>query len=474
MSTSDPKMSRMQLTAMVVGGMVGAGIFSLPRTFAGATGPLGAIIAWLIAGTGMYMLARVFQFLAERKPNLDAGVFAYAKEGFGDYPGFLSAFGYWIGSCIGNVSYWVLIKSTLGAFFPVFGDGNTVVAIVVASVGIWLFHFMILRGVQQAAFINQVVTIAKIIPILVFIVILAFAFKMDLFQFNFYGGGLEGGIFEQVRATMLVTVFVFLGIEGASVYSRYAKKREDVGAATITGFISVTTLMVLVTLLPYAVIERAEVAGMRQPSMATVLEAVVGQWGAIFVSVGLLVSVLGAYTAWSLICAEVMFTAAKTRDMPKIFARENANKVPDVALWATSIVIQVIVITTYWSRDAFSLMLNLTSAMALIPFLLVAGYGLMLTRRGETYERDPKDHRRDVIIAALATVYTIFLLYAGGMKFIVLSAVLYAPGTALYVWARREQGLPVFSRTSDWIIFVLAAIGAVVGIWWLVTGYITI
>jgi arginine:ornithine antiporter/lysine permease len=128
---------------MVVGGMVGAGIFSLPRTFAGATGPIGAIIAWLIAGTGMYLLARVFQSLAERKPDLDAGVFAYAKAGFGDYPGFLSAFGYWIGSCIGNVSYWVLIKSTLGAFFPVFGDGNTVVAIAVASLGIWLFHFMI-------------------------------------------------------------------------------------------------------------------------------------------------------------------------------------------------------------------------------------------------------------------------------------------------------------------------------------------
>ncbi|QGW65007.1 amino acid permease [Lysobacter soli] len=474
MSTSDPKMSRMQLTAMVVGGMVGAGIFSLPRTFAGATGPLGAIIAWLIAGTGMYMLARVFQFLAERKPNLDAGVFAYAKEGFGDYPGFLSAFGYWIGSCIGNVSYWVLIKSTLGAFFPVFGDGNTVVAIVVASVGIWLFHFMILRGVQQAAFINQVVTIAKIIPILVFIVILAFAFKMDLFQFNFYGGGLEGGIFEQVRATMLVTVFVFLGIEGASVYSRYAKKREDVGAATITGFISVTTLMVLVTLLPYAVLQRPEVAGMRQPSMATVLEAVVGPWGAVFVSVGLLVSVLGAYLAWSLICAEVLSAAARTKDMPRIFAKENANKVPAAALWATNLVVQAIVITTYWSRDAFSLMLNLTSAMSLIPFLLVAGYAYMLTRRGEAYDANSSDRKRDFIIAAVATIYTIFLLYAGGMKFIVLSAVLYAPGTALYFWARREQNLPVFSRTSDWIIFVLAAIGAVVGIWWLVTGYITI
>src|SRR5580704_10485234 len=135
MASSEQKMSVMQLTAMVVGGMVGAGIFSLPRTFANATGPFGAVIAWLIAGTGMYMLARVFQSLAERKPELDAGVFAYVKAGFGAYPGFLSAFGYWSGSCIGNVSYCVLIKAILGAFFPIFGYGNTVVAILVASIG---------------------------------------------------------------------------------------------------------------------------------------------------------------------------------------------------------------------------------------------------------------------------------------------------------------------------------------------------
>ena len=310
---AEQKMSKMALTAMVVGGMVGAGIFSLPRTFASATGPLGAVIAWLIAGTGMYMLARVFQALAERRPDIDAGVYAYAREGFGDYPGFLSAFGYWIGSCIGNVSYWVLIKSTLGAFFPVFGDGNTAVAIAVASIGIWLFHFLILRGVQQAAFINSIVTVAKVIPIMVFIVICFVAFKLDLFRFNFYGGDLTVGLFEQVKATMLVTVFVFIGIEGASVYSRFAKERADVGKATILGFIIVTTLMVLVTLLPYAVLQRADIAGMRQPSMAAVLESVVGPWGAIFVSVGLLVSVLGAYLAWALICAEVMFAAGKLK-----------------------------------------------------------------------------------------------------------------------------------------------------------------
>ena len=471
---NEQKMTRMALTAMVVGGMVGAGIFSLPRTFANATGPLGAVIAWVIAGTGMYMLARVFQALAERRPDIDAGVYAYAREGFGDYPGFLSAFGYWIGSCIGNVSYWVLIKSTLGAFFPVFGDGNTVVAIVVASIGIWLFHFLILRGVQQAAAINKIVTIAKVIPIMVFIVILIFAFKIDFFSFNLYGGDLTVGLFEQVKATMLVTVFVFIGIEGASVYSRFAKERSDVGKATILGFIIVTTLMVLVTLLPYAVLQRADIAGMRQPSMAAVLESVVGPWGAVFVSVGLLVSVLGAYLAWALICAEVMFAAGKSKDMPKAFARVNKNNVPSVALWTTSIIIQLIVITTYWSNDAFALMLNLTSATTLIPYLFVAAYGLMIAQRGQTYEVRPEERTRDLVLATLAVAYTLFMIYAGGLKFILLSAILFAPGTVLYFIARREQGLPVFNKTSDWATFGVIVAAAIYGVYGLATGVISI
>jgi arginine:ornithine antiporter/lysine permease len=455
--------------------MVGSGIFSLPRTFAGATGPFGAIIAWIIAAGGMYTLARVFQLLAERKPEIDAGVYAYAKAGFGDYPGFLSAFGYWIGSCVGNVSYWVLIKSTLGAFFPVFGDGNTVAAILVASIGIWAFHFTILRGVQQAAFINTVVTIAKIVPILTFILILFIAFKFDMFSANFWGGVNmpQTSLFEQVRATMLVTVFVFLGIEGASVYSRYAKERSHVGIATLLGFAGVTTLMVLVTLLPYAALARADIAGMRQPSMAAVLEAVVGPWGAVFISIGLIVSVLGAYLAWSLICAEVLSAAARTKDMPKVFATENKNKVPSAALWMTNIFIQLFVISTYWSNDAFSLMLNLTSVMTLIPFFLVAAYAWKMIRRGETYDVRPQERNRDYVTASIAVVYTIFLLFAAGLKFTLLSALLYGPGTILYFWTRREQNRSYFTPV-ELIIFIVAVIGCVLGVVGLAKGYITI
>jgi arginine:ornithine antiporter/lysine permease len=350
-----------------------------------------------------------------------------------------------------------------------------VAAIVVASIGIWLFHFMILRGVQQAAAINQVVTIAKIVPILIFIVILIFAFRAGLFRANFYGG--EGyadtSLFHQVRATMLVTVFVFLGIEGASVYSRYARKRSDVGAATIMGFVGVTSLLVLVTLLPYAVLKRAEIAGIRQPSMAGVLEAVVGHWGAVFISVGLLVSVLGAYLAWSLICAEVLFAAGKSGDMPRVFSTENANKVPAAALWLTNIVVQLFVISTYWSQDAFTLMLSLTSVMTLIPFFLVALYGFLLVRRGETYEVRPQERTRDLIIGGIAVIYTAFLIYAAGVQFLVLSAILYGPGTILYFWTRREQQKKMFTPI-EWGIFLVTAVLCIVGIRWLATGYITI
>ena len=288
------------LIALVVGSMVGAGIFTLPGRFGQATGVVGGLIAWVIAGVGMLMLAFVFQTLAERKPHLDSGAFIYAKAGFGNYLGFLAALAFWSGSCVGNVSYFVLIKSTLGEFFPIFGNGDTVPAVIAASIILWSFHFMILRGVKQAAGINKIVTIAKIVPIAIFILVLLFAFKPDVFAANLWGGqGYEAkSLFEQVRDTMLVTVFVFIGIEGASVYSRYAKQRSDVGTATVFGFLGVLCLLVLVTVLPFGLMPRADLAALRNPSMAGAFEAVVGRWGNVFISLGLLISVLGAFLAW--------------------------------------------------------------------------------------------------------------------------------------------------------------------------------
>jgi arginine:ornithine antiporter/lysine permease len=474
-SDSTPHFSIWTLTAMVVGSMVGAGIFSLPQAFGRVTGPFGALIAWSIAGTGMLMLAFVFQTLSRRKPELDTGIYAYAKAGFGNYLGFLSALGYWSAACLGNVSYFVLIKSTLGLFFPVFGDGNTVIAILCSSALLWLFHSLILRGVKGAAAVNTIVTFAKIIPIILFILFVAWGFHGDIFAANFWGGEnvSVGNVASQVRATMLVTVFVFVGIEGASVYSRYARNRNDVGVATLVGFLGVLCLLALVTILSYGAMLRADLAGLRNPSMAGVLESVVGPWGAIFVSVGLLISVLGAYLSWVLLAAEILFSASRYETMPRFLSHENRNGVPSNALWLTNIIVQTFLILTLFTQYAFRLALELTSSMILIPYLLVAAYGLKLAWSGETYDRDPSGHRKDLICAGIALVYTAGLIYAAGAKHLLLSAVIYGPGSILFIIARREGSKAVFTA-AEWVMFVAAGLGAATAIYSITTGLISV
>jgi arginine:ornithine antiporter / lysine permease len=495
-TSTTEKMPLATLTAMVVGGMVGAGVFSIPRNFAMATGVYGALIAWAIAGAGMLMLAFVFQKLANRKPDLDAGVYAYARAGFGPYLGFASAFGYWASACVGNVSYWVLIKSTLGAVFPFFGDGNTISAVAVSSVGIWAFHFLVLRGTKEAAAINKIVTIAKVIPLLLFLVLVIFAFKPDVFAANLWGGNAVsqeylhahgdlvaaaasggkrdyGNLFQQVMATMLITVFVFLGIEGASNYSRFAQKREDVGKATVVGFLGVLALFASVSILSFGILPRAEIQQLSQPSVGGVLAAAVGNWGAVFIGIGVIVSVLGAYLAWTLMAAEVLSIAAKKGDMPQFLAKENANQVPSNALFMSSLLVQLVLVATLFSADAFTFALSLCSHLSLLPYLLSAAYLLKLVLTRETYAPTDAELRKDMLVAIFATIYSVFLVFAGGMKFLVLSFLIYAPGTLLYLKTRREQSKQVFT-TAEWIVFAVFVAGAIYALVGLITGYLTI
>ncbi len=322
----------------MVGSMVGAGIFTLPAAFGRTTGVLGAFVAWCIAGLGMLMLAFVFQTLSRRKPDLDAGIYAYARAGFGSYLGFLAAFGYWMACCLACLACLMLIKATLGQFIAAFGDGSTAVAIASGSLMLWGVHALVLRGVKQAAALNTIATVAKTVPIGIFIVVVIFAFRSELFTLNLWGGEAPGlsTVARQARDTMLLTVFVFVGIEGASVYSRYAKDRNDVGIATVLGFLGVLCLLMLVTLLSYGILPRAELAALPNPSMAGVMAAIVGPWGLVFISAGLVLSVAGNYLSWTLLAAEVLHSAAQNDTMPARLGAENAQRVPHIALWLTT------------------------------------------------------------------------------------------------------------------------------------------
>ncbi|WP_432479637.1 basic amino acid/polyamine antiporter [Nocardioides sp. GXQ0305] len=470
------KLSMPTLTAMVVGGMVGAGVFSLPARFGVATGILGSLIAWAIAGAGMLMLAFVFQNLAIRKPELDSGVFIYAKAGFGDYAGFNSAIGFWASSVAGNAFYWVFIGATLGAFFDGFGDGDTVLAVAVSTVGVWLFHYLIARGVRDAAVINRIVTVLKIIPILVFIVVVLFALDPEVVADNWtaYGYGDLGSLDEQVRNTMLITTFVFIGIEGASVYSRYAKRREDVGRATVLGFLSVLSIFALVTLSSYSVLPQPELADTRQPSMVGVFEYVVGDWGEVFISAAVVISVLGAYLAWTLMAAEVMYIPARADDFPAFLGQENSHGTPITALVVTSLGVQALLGLTLFVNDALNFMLDLATSLALLPYLLAAAYALKLGLTGESYEEvAPRVRRKETLFAGAATAYTLFLFDAAGLKFVLLMTVLLAPASLLYVKARSEHGRRLFTP-AEIGLFALIVTGGVFGAVGLWTGSITL
>ena len=475
MSESPGKLRLGALIALVVGSMIGGGIFSLPQNMAASADVGAVLIGWVITAIGMLTLAFVFQTLANRKPDLDGGVYAYAKAGFGDYMGFSSAWGYWISAWLGNVGYFVLLFSTLGYFFPIFGEGNTPAAVIGASVLLWAVHFLVLRGIKEAAFINLVTTVAKVVPLVLFVLIALFAFKLDIFTADIWGVKNPdlGSVMNQVRNMMLVTVWVFIGIEGASIFSARAEKRTDVGKATVIGFITVLLFLMLVNVLSLGIMTQPELAKLQNPSMAAVLEHVVGHWGAVLISVGLIISLLGALLSWVLLCAEIMFAAAKDHTMPEFLRKENANHVPANALWLTNAMVQLFLIITLFSASTYLSLIYLATSMILVPYLWSAAYALLLAVRGETYENALAERKKDLFIGAIALIYAIWLLYAGGTKYLLLSALLYAPGAILFAKAKHELGKPIFTNVEK-LIFAAVVIGALVAAYGLYDGFLTL
>jgi arginine:ornithine antiporter/lysine permease len=305
---------------------------------------------------------------------------------------------------------------------------------------------------------------------------LFFYFDAGVFSDNWtaYGYGDLGSLNEQVRNTMLITTFVFIGIEGASVYSRYAKRREDVGRATVLGFLSVLSIFALVTLSSYSVVPQPELADTRQPSMVGVFQSVVGDWGEVFISVAVIVSVLGAYLAWTLMAAEVMYIPARADDFPEFLGQENSAGTPITALVVTSLGVQALLALTLFVNDALNFMLDLSTSLAILPYLLAAAYALKLGLTGESYDGVATGtRRRETIIAGVATAYTIFLFDAAGLKFVLLMTVILAPAALLYIKARSEHGRRIFTPTEI-ALFALILAGGVFGAVSLYTGRISI
>ncbi|OAT39176.1 basic amino acid/polyamine antiporter [Proteus myxofaciens] len=452
------KLGLMSLTALVLSSMVGAGVFSLPQNMAEVASPAALIIGWIITGIGILFLAISLLLLSRLRPDLDSGIFTYAKEGFGEFVGFCSAWGYWVCAVVANVSYLVIVFAALSFFTDtpeniIFGDGNTAHALIGESILLWVVHFLVLRGVQTAASINLMATLAKLIPLGLFIVVALLAFKKDIFTLDFTGIEMGVPVWDQVKNTMLITLWVFIGIEGAVVVSARAKNRRDVGLATILAVVTALIIYILVTLLSQGLVSQSDLAAMRNPSMAPLLVQLIGSFGEIIIAAGLILSVCGAYLSWTIMAAEVPFIASLHRSFPKQLSKQNKNDAPSSSLWFTNFAVQLSLILIWLTGSSYNTLLTIASEMILVPYFLVGAFliKVALARKSKAL----------LLIAIPASVYGLWLLYASGIVNLLLSVVLYAPGALLFLYARSQYKNKPPLHTSEKIMLSLVLFGAI-------------
>lgn len=458
----EKKLGLSALTALVLSSMLGAGVFSLPQNMAAVASPSALLIGWAITGVGILFLAFAMLLLTRIRPDLDGGIFTYAREGFGELIGFCSAWGYWLCAVIANVSYLVIVFSALSFFtdtpeLRLFGDGNTWQSIVGASVLLWVVHFLVLRGVQTAAGINLVATLAKLLPLGAFVALAALAFQLDTFRLDFSGVALGVPVWEQVKNTMLITLWVFIGVEGAVVVSARARHKRDVGRATLLAVLSALAVYLLVTLLSLGVVPRSELAEMRNPSMAGLMVRLMGSWGEIVIAAGLIVSVCGAYLSWTIMAAEVPYLAATHKAFPRLFARQNRNNAPSASLWLTNISVQASLVLIWLTGSDYGTLLTIASEMILVPYLLVGAFLLKIATRPL--------HQA---VGIGACIYGLWLLYASGPVHLLLSVVLYAPGLLVFLYTRRTHQHDRSLKRRELALIGLLLVAAVPATWMLV------
>ena len=433
------------LAAIVVSSMIGGGIYSLPQNMASGASAGAVLLAWIITGIGIYFIARTFSILSMVKPDLTTGIYSYSRQGFGSYAGFTIGWSYWLCQVCGNVGYAVITMDALNYFFPpYFAGGNNLASIIGGSIIIWFFNFLVLRGVKQASVVNTIGTIIKIVPLILFILIMMFLFHIDKFDLDFWGEAVAtkakiGDLSTQIKSTMLVTLWSFIGIEGAVVMSNRAKNSSVVAPATILGFLSCLIIYILLSLLPFGYMSQAELASVANPSTAGILEKAVGPWGAWLMNIGLVISVLTSWLAWTMVTAQIPQAAAQDNTFPKAFAKENKNGAPSVSLIITSIAMQIFLLLVYFSNDAWNTMLSITSVMVLPAYFASCAYLWKLCEDGE-YPSHPIYKRSSALITAiLGAVYALWLIYAAGLQYLLLATIIIALGIPVYIWARKQH-----------------------------------
>ena len=451
------------LTALVVGNMVGSGIFMLPRSLSEAASPLGVILAWLLTGGGVLMTALVFGNLAIRKPELNGGPQIYAKELFAKgsntsiLSGFMSSWGYWVGNFAGNVAIITTFTSYLSTFFPILTSKQTLFTVgttpiklgnlltfIVCTVLLWGMHFIILRGIEGAGKLNFVATAAKVLGFFMFIVISLFAFEQsNIGSFvapRYDEAGQTISLLGQVNNAAIATLWAFIGVESAIVFAARARKQTDVKRATILGLLIALAIYIGISVLVMGLLPQQQLIASEKP-LVDAIETILGPSGGYILAALGLISLLGSTLGWVLLSAEVPFQAAKQGLFIPAFLKENKKGMPTFSLVLSNGLAQIFIFSTISNSmsAAFDFVIYIATLAYLVPYFIASVFQLKLTWTGETYANDAKARLIDGIVATLATVYSIWVMIAGtsDMKTFLLGVALLVSGILFYPLVKK-------------------------------------
>lgn len=427
------KMGLWMSMALVVGNMIGSGVFFLPAAL-GAYGGI-SILGWIFSALGAFFLALVFSNLSSMIPDLSGGPYVYTRVGFGEFAGFLVAWGYWISIWCTNAGIAVALVSYLSVFIPVLADDPLIAVLVGLSI-IWLLTWVNTRGVRAAGKVQLVTTILKITPLIIIAIGGLFYLNPDNFvPFNLS----EGSGFSAVTATATLTLFAFLGLECATIPAADVKDPEKtIPRATMWGTLITILVYILGTVAVMGIIPPQDL----QTSNAPFADAAAKIWGEgarQLIAAGVVISTFGALNGWILIQGQIPMAAARDRLFPPIFKKENKRQMPGIGIAISSILVSVLMIMNFTKglAEAFKFMILLSTLTVLVPYLFSAATFSLLSFNDKALPK--RKLLINTTVALIAFGYSLWAVAGSGEETVFWGFMLLMAGVPFYVWLKKDR-----------------------------------
>ena len=426
MTKQNQKIGLLAATSLVVGNIIGAGIFVLPASL-GKFGSI-SIVGWLFTATGALILAKIFSNFSKKLKGKSGGPYIYSKVVFGDFIGFLVAWGYWISCWVNNAAIAVAIVSALSFFFPELVT-NPFYATITGLSFIWFFTFTSSRGIKSSGNIQILTTIAKLIPLVLIILFGFFIFDLEIFpEFNLT----DQNDFEILPVVAVMTLYAFLGLECASIPAENIKNPEkNIPKATMAGTLISTLIYILSTIVLFGIIPAENLINSPAP-FAEAGEIIGGKYFGFLISAGAAISAIGALNGWILITSYMPMTMANDRLFPKVFAKKNKKGFPYLSLLLGSILTSFVMTMNYTDGlvDRFEFLILLTTLSTLIPYFFVSVSYILFHVEKRLFKINSF---RSVILGLFGSLYSLWAIFGSGIDSIFYGTILLIVGIPIYL-----------------------------------------